>query len=101
MHLLISPQIELPKIMHSLKGFTAREANRKLNRTGTRFWQKESFDHRIRNEAEFERVRAYIERNPVTAGLAVVPEQYPWSSAANGAGRETGLSPRLATPPGK
>ncbi len=80
-HLLITPCVELPKIMHSVKGFTAREANRLLGRTGSPFWQKEFFDHWIRNEREFERIRAYIERNPVTAGLAASPEEYCWSSA--------------------
>ena len=77
-HLLISPRVPLPKIMHSLKGFTARDANRMLRRTGLPFWQKEFFDHWIRNDSEFERVRAYIEQNPVTAGLAAAPELYPW-----------------------
>ncbi len=81
-HLLLSPLTELPKITHSLKGFTAREANRILGRTGLPFWQKESFDHWIRNHQEFERVRGYIERNPVTAGLVALPEEYRWSSAA-------------------
>lgn len=81
-HLLISPLTELAKIMHSIKGFTARRANQILGRVGLPFWQKEFFDHWIRNEREFERVRAYIERNPMVAGLAVAPEEYPWSSAA-------------------
>lgn len=82
--------------------FTAREANRILGRTGLPFWQKEFFDHWIRNEQEFERVRAYIERNPVTAGLAAAPDQYRWSSALatrpSEAARQAGSSPRLATP---
>jgi hypothetical protein len=44
-HLLISPRIDPSHLMKSLKGSTAREANRHLGRTGEPFWQKESYDH--------------------------------------------------------
>ena len=73
-HVLLDPAISLERITNSLKGVTAREANRILGRTGEHFWQDESFDHWIRNGAEFDRVRLYIERNPVTAGLVKNPE---------------------------
>ena len=52
-----------------------------LGLTGRPFWQDESFDRLVRNDAEFERIVDYIERNPVMAGLAATPEEYPWSSA--------------------
>jgi len=52
-----------------VKGATARAVNKILGRSGKYFWQDESFDHWIRNGAEIERVRTYIERNPVKAGL--------------------------------
>jgi hypothetical protein len=42
----------------------ARDANRVLGRTGEPFWQKESYDHWVRNRNEFEKIRAYIEMNP-------------------------------------
>jgi len=65
-----------------LKGYTAREANRILGRTGQHFWQEESFDHWSRDEDEFFRIIAYIENNPVKAGLVTRPEDWQWSSAA-------------------
>ena len=34
-----------------------------------------------RHEREFQRIAAYIEENPVSAGLAATPEEWPWSSA--------------------
>ena len=80
-HLLMTPFEAVSKVMQSLKRFTAREANRMLGLTGRPFWQDESFDRLVRNDAEFERIVDYIERNPVTAGLAATPEEYPWSSA--------------------
>lgn len=81
-HLLIWPKVMLPKITKSIKGFTARSANRILKRTGNPFWQEESFDHWVRNEEEYDRILSYIERNPVKAGLVEQPEEWPWSSAA-------------------
>jgi putative transposase len=86
-HLLIRPLIAPDRLLKSLKGATAREANRLLGRTGEPFWQKESYDHYVRNASEFERIRIYIETNPVKAGLVRNPEDYPWSSA----GVETSL----------
>jgi REP element-mobilizing transposase RayT len=80
-HMLIRPFIELPRITKVIKGFTAREANKILRRTGQRFWQDESFDHWVRNEDEFYRIVRYIENNPVRAGLVSRPEDWQWSSA--------------------
>ncbi len=80
-HLLITPRVEPAKIMKSLKRFTAREANKILGMRGS-FWQDESYDRLIRDSAEFERVRRYIEFNPVRAGLVQNSEHYRWSSAA-------------------
>jgi len=80
-HLLVTPQIELPKLTHTLKRFTAREGNRLLGTTGQAFWQDESYDRWVRHEVEFERIADYIENNPVSAGLCATPEDFPWSSA--------------------
>jgi len=80
-HLLVSPLVPLPKLTKSLKGITAKRANEMLAFTGCPFWQKESYDHLVRNESEFERIRFYIEHNPVRAGLVKEADQYRWSSA--------------------
>jgi len=81
-HLLLTPWTELADITRTIKGRSARQANAALGRTGVPFWQDESFDHWIRHPAQFEKVRIYIENNPVRAGLAQRPEQWPFSSAA-------------------
>jgi REP-associated tyrosine transposase len=88
-HALLLPKVEVSKLMKSLKGYTAREANRALGRTGIPFWQKESYDHWVRDEAEWNRIARYIENNPVRAGLVSVPEAYRWSSAFEEAGGAT------------
>lgn len=80
-HVLLDPLVPLRRITGGIKGVSARDANGVLGRTGKPFWQDESFDHWVRNEAQFERVRTYIERNPVKAGLVARPEDWKWSSA--------------------
>jgi REP element-mobilizing transposase RayT len=81
-HVLLNPFCTLERITNGLKGVTAMEANRILGQTGKHFWQDESYDHWIRDGVQYDRVRSYIERNPVTAGLAKNPEDWPWSSAS-------------------
>jgi putative transposase len=78
--MLITPLVQVSKAMHSLKRFTAREANRILTLSGP-FWPDESYDHLVRDEAEFRRIVNYIELNPVKAGLVTTPEAFLWSSA--------------------
>ena len=80
-HLLVTPLVDAENWMGPLKGFTARCANEILGRSGA-FWQDESYDHLVRNQQEFERIRRYIEWNPVHAGLAASPGMFPWSSGA-------------------
>jgi len=80
-HALLEPKVPLARITNGIKGVTARRANAILRRAGKPFWQDESFDHWVRNEAELARIRSYIERNPVSAGLVERPEDWPWSSA--------------------
>jgi REP element-mobilizing transposase RayT len=74
------PNHLLSDILKSWKNFTARKANELRGRTGS-FWQRESFDHWIRNDAEKARISRYVRNNPVTAGLCSRPEDWPWSSA--------------------
>ncbi len=85
-HLLVIPNVGLPKLTKSLKGITARRANAMLGVTGRPFWQEESYDHLVRDEQEFVRIRNYIEENPVRAGLVTEACEYRWSSARGATG---------------
>jgi putative transposase len=80
-HLLILPLVPVCKIMRWVKGSSARAANRILDRTGEPFWQDESYDHYLRRSDQISRTIAYIEENPVSAGLVPSAERWPWSSA--------------------
>jgi len=80
-HLLATPAVRLPKLTKSLKGITAKRANEMLALTGNPVWQAESYDHLVRHSGEFEKIRNYIEGNPVRAGLVKEASEYRWSSA--------------------
>jgi REP element-mobilizing transposase RayT len=80
-HLLLRPQEtwSLAKILRGFKGYTARQVNKDLGRRGP-FCQDESFDHLIRNDADWADKFHYIHENPVKAGLVERPQDYPFSS---------------------
>jgi len=83
-HMLVTPAVPIPLLTKSLKGITAKRGNAMLSRTGQPFWQEETFDRSVRNWQEFDRIHAYIEHNPVKAGLVIDPAEYRWSSAFGG-----------------
>ena len=81
-HLLLKANTgqTLERIIHSIKSYTASEANKLLNRKGS-FWMREVFDRYIRDEDHFRRAVRYIENNPVKAGLCREPGDWEFSSA--------------------
>jgi REP element-mobilizing transposase RayT len=68
----------LSSIMHSLKRYTASEANQLLGRSGS-FWQHENYDHFVRNENELEKIIKYVIYNPVKAGLIENWTKWKWT----------------------
>ncbi len=58
----------LHQIMQKIKGASARFLNQQLGRTGT-FWQKDSYDHYVRDAKAFRNILYYILHNPEKAGL--------------------------------
>jgi len=70
-HVVVCPlgTHNLPEILHSWKSFTAKRANKLLQRQG-QFWQEEYYDHLIRDEEDFNRSIQYVLDNPSKAGLA-------------------------------
>jgi REP element-mobilizing transposase RayT len=58
-----TPALRLSKIIQSWKSYTAKEANRLLARTGP-FWQREYYDHLVRDEADFVRCIDYTIKQP-------------------------------------
>jgi putative DNA methylase len=74
------PGKSLARTMQSLKSYTANEANKLLMRNGT-FWMPDYFDRYVRSQRHFAAAIAYVENNPVKAGLCSRPEDWRFSSA--------------------
>jgi putative transposase len=82
-HVLIETRDGYPlgEVVHSWKSFTAKQINHRLGRSGM-VWAADYFDRYIRDDAHLQGAIDYIEDNPVKAGLAGRPEDWPFSSAA-------------------
>lgn len=76
-HIVVNPIDTLPKIMHSIKSFSAHQINKISNRKG-KVWQDENYDRVIRNEGEFLEKINYIANNPIKANLVTKYEDYKW-----------------------
>ena len=53
----------LPEIVRAFKAFSARRINNILDSAGTPFWQRNYYDHVIRNERELHAIRQYMADN--------------------------------------
>ena len=71
------------RIMQNLKSWTARRINRKLGRSG-RLWVAETYDHIIRDEADYQRLAEYVLQNPYDKGLIADPTEWPWWGKGSG-----------------
>jgi REP element-mobilizing transposase RayT len=81
-HALIAPMADnrLADIVHAWKSWTAKAINRRRGASGS-VWQREYFDRFIRDDPHFAAAVAYIEENPVKAGLAAQPADWRFGSA--------------------
>jgi REP element-mobilizing transposase RayT len=70
----------LADIVHRWKGWSAKQINRLTGRSG-QFWKRDYFDRFIRDETHFHAALAYIEQNPVVAGLFIAAADWRFGSA--------------------
>jgi REP element-mobilizing transposase RayT len=81
-HAMLAPHKEcghtLSEIIRRVKGRTSRAINSVFETHGA-FWQREWFDRWMRNDAEYDRCVAYIQNNPVKAGLARTLGEHRWT----------------------
>jgi REP element-mobilizing transposase RayT len=76
----------MPDHLHAILAFPADPGLRTTLRNWKKFvaltcgirWQRDFFDHRLRDAAELEEKTAYILMNPVRKGLCERAEDWPW-----------------------
>jgi putative transposase len=83
-HLLATPQTldGLPQMMQAVGRRYVRYFNDSLNRTGT-LWEGRYKSTLIQTERYLLACMAYIDLNPVRAGMVAQARDYPWSSHAH------------------
>jgi putative transposase len=81
-HLILTPGFETSheKALQMIKGGSSHRIGKEL-RMEYPVWQPDFHEHWIRSMVDYERCKAYVERNPVAAGLVAAPHEYPFSSA--------------------
>jgi len=79
----------LSSVVHSWKSFSAKRCNELLRTKGS-FWQREYYDHLVRDEGEFDRVVRYVADNPLKAGLQEWPWVWVWGQDAPTTAAEDG-----------
>ena len=67
----------LPKVMHSLKTFTARQINEQRGEHST-VWEEGYHDHSIRKDESLNEIIRYCYENPVRQGLIKHAKDYPY-----------------------
>ena len=89
----VSPvaQVRAPLLGANLGRKAAPLLGANLGAPSGAFWQKRYYDRNVRDEREFVEKLRYIHRNPVKAGLCMLPEDWRWSSFRHYALREKGV----------
>jgi len=80
-HAILFPRhpLTISGVMESIKGGATKRISRSRREVG-RLWQPRFFDRALRTVREYNEKVQYIHLNPVKAGLASRPEDWPWSS---------------------
>ncbi len=81
-HLLLTPapEISLEKTMQLIKGGYSFRLKSKLN-----VWERGYFERRITDSDAYNSTQAYVEQNPVRAGLVSSVYEFPYSSTSQSA----------------
>ena len=80
-HILLTPTETLERALQLIKGGYSYRARKELGFAGE-VWEKSFYDRRVRDWDEYAAFQKYIHLNPVKQGLALSPEDYPYSSAS-------------------
>lgn len=98
LHLLMTPAgARLEKCLQLIKGNFSYRAKKELLFMWE-IWQGSYYDRRVRNAAEYQSDRHYIQQNPVVAGRCAKAEDWPYSSACRRENLDplpAGLKPHL------
>jgi putative transposase len=73
----LNEAVDLAKFVGSWKEWTSKAITRQLGLEAP-IWQSQFFDHLLRSEESYAEKWDYVQQNPVRAGLAKAPEDWPF-----------------------
>ncbi|WP_173506817.1 transposase [Marinobacterium sp. xm-d-530] len=84
-HLLVTPSSDegISEMMKRIAGSYGRYFNKRYGLTGT-IWEGRFRNIPVMSSTHVEQIKAYIEQNPVRAGICGMSSEYRWSSAFSG-----------------
>jgi REP element-mobilizing transposase RayT len=79
----LRPARKLSEIVRAFKSFSSREINKHIDSSGRSFWQRNYYEHVIRNDDDLYRTRKYIRENPLKWDLDEEnPDNFPGAKGA-------------------
>ena len=91
-----TPRKPLGRLIGAFKTVTTKQVNLAQGTPGQLLWQRNYYEHIIRNDAEWDRVREYIANNPMRWGM---DRENPNPTPTEGVPRTLSLKPTLRPPP--
>ncbi|WP_173495398.1 MULTISPECIES: transposase [unclassified Marinobacterium] len=84
-HFLLTPSSDdgISEMMKRIAGSYGRYFNKRYGLTGT-IWEGRYKNMPVVNQSHLDQIKAYIEQNPVRAGICGMPSEYRWSSGNSG-----------------
>lgn len=69
----LRPARKLSELVRAFKSFSSREINKHFDNSGHSFWQRNYYEHVMRNDDDLYRTRKYIRENPLKWDLDEEP----------------------------
>ena len=99
LHMLLLPKISPSRLHAVAEGSHSQAGKPHLGANRGKFWQAESYDHWVRDQIEWNRIAAYIEDNPVKAGLVgPAPASFPGRAREKAPRRVSARQTRVSAP---
>ena len=98
-HLLLEGASTTADFREAMRQWKQQTAHAWKVRTGERLWQAGYYDRVLRETDDTRAVVAYLLHNPVRAGLAATPAEWPWTGSSKYSVSELALSAGDWNPP--
>jgi hypothetical protein len=99
LHLLVQALKSDSDVLHFMKTFKIKTSRVFVKTNACELWQKKYYDHILRENEPIESVAWYIWMNPVRAGMAARPADYPFVGSFTMKIPEVTVLPEVWTPP--